>query len=100
MKSDKLLVLSTLLASASCFTQQRYQVPVTSGFVKGSRNRFRKNKPYTIMHSAKTQILVTSAGVDYDSTIKVLRKYHEMHGNLVIPRRYRVPSTEDCEYNL
>lgn len=31
----------------------------------------------------------------YQSTIKVLRTYHEQHGNLVIPRGYKVPCTEE-----
>lgn len=37
----------------------------------------------------------TGMHLPYSSTIEVLRKYHSIHGNLVIPRRYRVPCTSD-----
>lgn len=38
---------------------------------------------------------ISGMHIPYQSTIQVLQKYHEQHGNLVIPRGYRVPCTKD-----
>lgn len=36
--------------------------------------------------------------LSWESTIEVLRTYHSIHGDLVFPRRYTVPSGEDSVY--
>jgi hypothetical protein len=45
------------------------------------------------------QIQQTASGIDfpYESTITALRAYHSIHQDLVIPRRYVVPSETDTD---
>ena len=54
-----------------------------------------KTKPKTEAF-VKTERLRRSNGMDlpYQSTIKALREYYKLHGDLVMPRRYCVPDDE------
>lgn len=73
-------------ASTDCFTQTRDQHGSGSRKKSGPRDQ-----PKT------DDLLRRRSGVDlpYYSAIKALRAYSSLHGNLVIPRRYRVPYTKD-----
>jgi len=120
MKQDlyQILILSALLSSSTSFphttctsnsnASYKAAAPSTKQKLVLSKTKSKSNRRTkcdqhlcdagiinTFSTSTNLQAASTGIHLPYESTIKVLRKYHAIYGNLVIPRRYRVPSTQD-----
>lgn len=109
MKADQILILALMLEKASPFTYhplenlQKSRTKCSScGGVADRTISFRprlssrsKSELSAMATIERSQLKTSGINIPYESTVQVLQKYHEMHGNLVIPRGYRVPPTKD-----
>ena len=120
MKQDlyQILILSALLSSSTSFphttctsnsnASYKAAAPSTKQKLVLSKTKSKNNRRTkcdqhlcdagiinTFSTSTNLQAASTGTHLPYESTIQVLRKYHAIYGNLVIPRRYRVPPTQD-----